>query len=344
MPDPPSPKDAHSPPPSPQTSENITLIGTGTIGLSLAALHLARNPSAHLTLYDTRPDLAAYISTHLPAYLSSLSIPAAQHSAYTARLRIASTLQDAVRHADYIQEQGPETPAFKTALWPEIESLAPLSAIFWSSTSGIPASVQSARMADPSRLLVVHPYNPPHIMPLLELVPSPSTSTSTLDKTSAYFTRLGRKPVVLRKECTGFVANRLAFALFREACSLVAAGVVGPADLDEVVTSSMGPRWAVAGPFRSYAAGGGEGGLRAFMEKIGGTVGECWRAGDEDVRRLGIEVGEGGEWLERVCGSVEEEIGSGRVELRGRDERTLRVLEGARWEGEEGRDEGEMQK
>lgn len=128
---------------------------------------------------------------------------------------------------------------------------------------------------------------------------------------------------MIKKECTGFVANRLAFALFREACSLAAQGVASVEDIDEIVTSSMGPRWAVAGPFKAYYAGGGEGGLRSFMEKIGGTVGECWDASDEGVRKGGIRVG--AEWQEGVCEQAEDAYGV--VDTGDRDAKTRRVLE-----------------
>lgn len=163
-------------------------------------------------------------------------------------------------------------------------------------------------MKNKTRLLIVHPYNPPHIMPLLEIVPSPTTSPSVLSATIGYWKNLGREPVVLKKECTGFVANRLAFALFREAISLVHEGVIGVKELDDLVTASMGPRWAVQGPFKSYHAGGGAGGLKEFMEKIGGTVRESWVASEEvKVGPGGVEGWEEGifEEAERVYGRVD---------------------------------------
>jgi len=296
----------------------IALIGSGTIGLSFAALHLSTNPNAHITIYDTRPDLETYIAQNLPNYLSTTPELA---KTYRFRLTLASSLSDAVLKATIIQEQGPENLPFKKSLWANIEPHAPKDALLWSSTSGIPASAQSADMRDPSRLLVVHPYNPPHIMPLLEVVPSPSTSQDLIDRTLEYWRGIGRTPIVIRKEVTGFVANRLAFALFREAISLVNDGVISVEDLDKVVESSMGPRWAVAGPFKSYHAGGGEGGLAAFMKNIGGTVKECWAAGEE------IKVGPGGKeegWVEGICEQAQEAYGV--VDTKERDRVTRDVL------------------
>jgi len=297
---------------------NITLIGAGTIGLSFAALHLTSNPHAHVTIHDTRADLTEHILSTLPQYISSSS---GIFDDYSERIAIEPDLATAVAAADIVQEQGPENAAFKTTIWPTIESHAPPTALFWSSTSGIPASTQAGSMSDQTRLLVVHPYNPPHVMPLLEVVPSPQTHQACVERTMAYWRRVGRTPVLLQKEVTGFVANRLAFALFREAISLVNDGVVSVRDLDAIVETSMGPRWAVNGPFKSYHAGGGAGGLSAFMANIGGTVRDCWKAGEE------IKVGPGGiedGWQESICRQAEEAYGV--VDTKERDALTKDVL------------------
>jgi len=303
---------------APPEEMNITIVGAGTIGLSFAALHLIKNLGSQVTIFDTRSDLQQYVQANLPGYLVDAEIDACLH-----RLRTAASLEEAVSDADIVQEQGPENPTFKQEIWPQIERHAPANALFWSSTSGIPASEQSKDMRDKTRLLVVHPYNPPHIMPLLEVVPSPQTSQKDIDRTLDYWRALSRTPVLIRKECTGFVANRLAFALFREACSLVAQGVVSVEDLDEVVQASMGPRWTVAGPFKSYHAGGGEEGLAGFMDKIGGTVQGCWDASDEDVKKGDVRVG--GPWQEGVCKAAEEAYGV--IDTAERDRRTKAVLE-----------------
>ena len=192
------------------------------------------------------------------------------------RLRLASTIQDAVQNADIVQEQGPENVAFKQAIWSEIEAHAKPECLFWSSTSGITASKQSESMISSKRLIVVHPYNPPHIMPLLEIVPCPDTDPQLVEQAVNYWKDLGKVPVVLGKECTGFVANRLAFALLREAINLVNEGVVSVEQADTVVENSMGPRWAVAGPFKSYHQGGGVGGIASLMNNVGGTIQACW--------------------------------------------------------------------
>ena len=276
-----------------------------------------KNPECIVTIYDTRPDLKEYMESNLPGYLIDTNVKEC-----TSRVSTADSLAKVVGDANIVQEQGPENASFKQAVWAQIEQHAPQDALFWSSTSGIPASEQGKDMEDQTRLVVVHPYNPPHIMPLLEVVPSPSTSQRVIDRTLEYWRSLGRVPVLIRKECIGFVANRLAFALFREACSLVAQGVVGVEDLDSVVQASMGPRWTVAGPFKSYHAGGGEGGLGSFMNKIGGTVQECWDASDKDIKSGGIAVGE--KWQEEICRQTDEAYGV--VNTAERDLKTKAVL------------------
>ena len=304
---------------SSEKKQTIAIIGSGTIGLSFAALHLVQNPTCTVTVFDTRPDLYEYITEKLPGYILS-----ACSESYQDRLTLAPSLKKAVEYADIIQEQGPEKVDFKKSLWAEVEKHARSDALLWTSTSGIPASVQSENMRDKSRLMVVHPYNPPHIMPLLEVVPSPTTSQANINKCLKYWRSLGRTPVVIKKECTGFVANRLAFALFREACSLVAQDVVDVKDLDAIVTTSMGPRWSVAGPFKAYHAGGGDGGLYSFFDKIGGTVQECWDKSEKDYDKYDIEVGEDKKWQQKVCKQSEEEYKI--VDTKERDLKTRKVL------------------
>ncbi|EMD66529.1 hypothetical protein COCSADRAFT_299170 [Bipolaris sorokiniana ND90Pr] len=291
----------------------ITLIGAGTIGLSFAAYHLTHllSPS-QLTIYDTRPDLEQHIDQNLSELFADTPAKAAIDN-----IRVATSLADAVSEAHIIQESGPENLAFKRQLWAQVEQHAPEHCLLWSSTSGIPASAQAQDMKDKSRLLVVHPYNLPHVMPLLELVASPHTSEDVIKRTQQFWVDRGRVPVHIKKETTGFVANRLAFALLREAVHLVNENVVSVEELDSIVESSMGPRWAVAGPFKSYHAGGGPAGLEGFFKNIGGTVQACW---DDSGKP---NVGDG--WEEKIFKQAQEVYGQ--VDVSERDRITRRVLE-----------------
>jgi 3-hydroxyacyl-CoA dehydrogenase len=292
-----------------ETPTKIAIVGAGTIGLSFLKLHLTYSPKpVNITIFDTRPDLEEYVA---------FSLGNTRHKDSLSLVKTTKSLAEAVSDASIVQEQGPENLPFKAEIWPQIEVHAPATALLWSSTSGIPASAQSKDMKDPTRLLVVHPYNPPHVMPLLEVVPSPSTSQDVIDRTLHYWKSLGRAPVVIKQECTGFVANRLAFVLLREAIHLVKEGIVTVEELDKIVETSMGPRWAVAGPFKSYHAGGGKGGLEAFFTNIGGTVQGCW---DDSGK---VNVGDG--WEENVFRQTKEAYGV--VDTAVRDRITKRVID-----------------
>ncbi|RDW61976.1 hypothetical protein BP6252_11409 [Coleophoma cylindrospora] len=260
------------------SDQRITLVGLGAIGISFAALHL-KFTSAIVSVFDTRPDLEEHLASVLPGYIDS-SDPAFSIAELRSagRLRICSSLEEACDNATLVQEQGPENLDFKRAIWPKVEKLVSPTTHLWSSTSGIAASLQSQAMEDKSRLLVVHPFNPPHIMPLIEIVPAPETSPAEIQFARDYFNQMGsgHRPVVIHKECPGFVGNRLAFTLLREACSLVDQGIISVKDLDVLMEASLGPRWAVQGPFKSYNMGGGAGGINAFLKNLSGTIQNVW--------------------------------------------------------------------
>ncbi|KAJ5975677.1 hypothetical protein N7481_009384 [Penicillium waksmanii] len=313
----------------PEYTHHIAILGAGTIGLSMVAMHL-RRPDTRVTIYDPRPDFDSQLRSQLPAFLDPTTTTGVDgsedpitHLISTSRLVIAPTLAAAVEKATIIQEQSPEKTDSKQALWTEVAQYAAANAHLWSSSSGILPSAQAekcpAEVAE--RLLVAHPFNPPHIMPLVEIVPSPVTRSERVDFVRTYFentpgpsktlpgsssaaaaaavsSELEReemkgdtgqfvqhyRPVILRKEIPGFVGNRLAFALLREASYLVGEGVVSARDLDSIVTSSLGPRWAGSGIFESYHAGGGEGGIGAFLQKLAPTVQGVWgQLGQVDI-------------------------------------------------------------
>lgn len=330
---------------------HIALLGAGTIGLSMVALHL-RRPDTKVTLYDPHPDTEDQIQTQLPAYLdTSLSTApnsftditkdaVIDHLLATGRLALAPSIQEAVTSATIIQEQTPERLAAKQALWKEVAQYASATAHLWSSSSGIPASAQSAESPSwvKERLLIAHPFNPPHIMPLVEIVPGPETGSGEVDFVTHYFrqipgpSQLGPssccassaqassptgsaehyRPVVLRKEVPGFVGNRLAFALLKEACYLVGEGVVSASELDAIVTASLGPRWAGQGVFESYHDGGGNAGIKGFLQKLAPTLKDVWgQLGEVEIRTEEEKTGEGGEerWREMVIRQTEEAYG-----------------------------------
>ncbi|MFG3095989.1 3-hydroxyacyl-CoA dehydrogenase family protein [Streptomyces sp. NPDC048202] len=253
-----------------------TVIGAGVIGISWTALFLAHG--LHVTVTDPRPDAEDQVRAgvaEIAPTLAALGLPTDEP---TDRLCFEPDLATAVADADLVQENGPERLDVKREIWRTVEQAAPAHALFATSTSGVPATAIAEALEQPERLVVGHPFNPPHLVPLVEIVPGERTSPETVARARALYTALGKKPQVLRKEIPGFVANRLQSALFREAVHLVAEGVVTEAELDAVVTDSIGLRWAVAGPFRTFHLGGGPGGLPHFLTHLGTAMEAGWPA------------------------------------------------------------------
>ncbi|KAF4770097.1 hypothetical protein HAV15_011886 [Penicillium sp. str.  len=302
----------------------IALLGLGTIGLSMLAMHL-RRPDTSITVYDPRPDYESQIRSTLPSLLDSPgSTTLIDDLIRTSRLKLSTTVAEAIQNATIIQEQSPEVTSSKQALWKEVAGLAGPDTHLWSSSSGIPASAQASgcsaadRVAE--RLLVAHPFNPPHLMPLVEIfvkryfgdIPGPAVSGGDQSAAQHY------RPITLHKEIPGFVGNRLAFALLREASYLVGEGVVSARDLDSLVTASLGPRWAGSGVFESYHAGGGEGGIGAFLQKLAPTIQDVWG----DLGQIDIQGQQG--WKDLVVKQTEDAYGPYTPETRKKKEEMLR--------------------
>ena len=247
----------------------VTVVGAGTIGLSWAALFAAKGHQVRVT--DPRPDLDEVVR----AGVSELA--AVLPGDLLASITTGPDLEAAVTGADVVQENGPERLELKQELFARIEAAAPAHALLLSSTSGLMPSDMGASMREPGRVLVGHPFNPPHVVPLVEVVPGAQTPAETVEAAAAFYRSLGKVPVVLHKEIGGFVANRLQSAVFREAVHLVLSGVVTPEELDQVVTESVGVRWATAGPFESYHLGGGPAGIRHLLEHLGPGMVRRWK-------------------------------------------------------------------
>lgn len=254
--------------------EHAAVVGAGVIGASWAALFLAHGLEVRVTDPDPDTDdkVRQVINEATPT-LAALGLPT---SGITDRLSVVPELADAVDGADIVQENGPEKVSFKRSLWAAIEKAAPAEALLLSSTSGIMATSMVKEMSDPSRVLIGHPFNPPHLVPLVEVVPGKYTAQQNIDEAVEFYTALGKRPLVLRKEMPGFVANRLQAAMFQECVHLVAEGVVGMDDLDDIVTSSIGLRWAAGGPFLSFHLGGGSGGFEHFLAHLGPGMEQMW--------------------------------------------------------------------
>ncbi|MYM19069.1 hydroxylacyl-CoA dehydrogenase [Brevibacterium sp. 5221] len=238
------------------------VIGAGLIGLSWARLFASCGLDVRIA--DPRPDLEAAVE----ALRESLAVQAGEG---TGSIELAQSVGEALDGAGLVQESGPERPELKAQLFADIAEAAPRDALLASSSSAIPATQLAKRLDDAAaaRILIAHPFNPPHLMPLVEIVPGERTAPEAVARARAIYAALGREPVVLEREMHGFIGNRLQNAVLREAAYLVQQGVAGVEDIDRAVTNSLGVRWAAVGPLEGMHLGGGEAGLAGFMEHIG---------------------------------------------------------------------------
>jgi ketoreductase RED1 len=253
----------------------VTVIGAGVIGASWTALFLAHGLT--VVVNDPRPDVETIVRDYIRNNLSTLSELGLPMDNLEKRLSFEADLERSVAGAGLVQENGPERIEFKQDLWERIGKVVGEHALMLSSSSAKTATEQALKMSRPERLLVGHPFNPPHLIPLVEVVAGERTSPEAVDDAVAFYAALGKVPRVVRKEMPGFVANRLQRAIFRECCYLVIQGFVKVDELDDIVTSSIGLRWAADGPFRSFHLGGGAGGFKSFFKQFGPGLNEAWK-------------------------------------------------------------------
>ena len=253
----------------------VTVIGAGVIGASWTALFLTHGLT--VVVNDPRLDVETIVRGYIRNNLSTLKELGLPTDNLEKRLSFEADLERSVTGADLVQENGPERIEFKQDLWARIGKVVGEHALMLSSSSAKTATEQALKMSQPDRLLVGHPFNPPHLIPLVEVVPGKMTSPEAVDDAVAFYAALGKVPRVVRKEMPGFVANRLQRAIFRECCYLVIQGVVKVDELDDIVTSSIGLRWAADGPFRSFHLGGGTGGFKSFFKQFGPGLNEAWK-------------------------------------------------------------------
>ena len=245
----------------------VAVVGAGLIGLSWAALFLANG--LRVRVYDPRPELELAVRQALADVSPALRQLGFETAGFEQRLRIEPDLEAATRDADLVQESGPEQIGFKRECFARLEQFVKPNALLFSSTSSLQATQIAREMKDPGRMMVAHPFNPPHVMPLVEIVPGQGTNSEAVQEAVAFFRALGKAPVVLHREINGFVGNRLQAAVLRESMYLVQQGVVSVEELDTLVKNSLGLRWAAVGPFQGIHLGGGPGGIAHFLTHLG---------------------------------------------------------------------------
>ncbi|KAK5045072.1 hypothetical protein LTR84_010220 [Exophiala bonariae] len=266
-----------------QKIHTVAIIGCGVIGMSWACLFLAKGLKVIITdpVEGTEQRFKEYLDDAWPTLELQLgSIDQQQAKNYEFVDDIAPRLGS----VDFIQENGPENVEFKQNLFKILDQHARSDIVIASSSSGLPSSVFIGKCEhQPDRILIGHPFNPPHLIPLVEVVPHVGTSSVAVSTALAFYRSLGKIPVLVRKEVPGFVANRLQAAINAEAYSLISRGVISAEDLDKAVTSGPGLRWAVTGPIVTNALGGGGGadGFSTRLERLGPAI----RGWEDDMHK-----------------------------------------------------------
>ncbi|MDX1431162.1 MAG: 3-hydroxyacyl-CoA dehydrogenase NAD-binding domain-containing protein [Gammaproteobacteria bacterium] len=245
----------------------VACIGTGTIGSGWAALGLARG--LDVAAWDPAPGAEAALAASIDGAWPKLARLGLTDGASRERLVFAPSLADAVAGADFVQESAPDDEALKIGLLAEIDSACPRAAVIASSSSRFLPTRLASSCRHPERVIVGHPFVPAYLVPLVEVVGGERTLPGVMTAAAAFYTRLGKRPLLLKKEIEAYVANRLQHAVFEEALRLVAAGVCDYDDIDRAVTWGPGLRWAVVGPVLHRHLGGGKGGVRHMIEHFG---------------------------------------------------------------------------
>jgi 3-hydroxyacyl-CoA dehydrogenase len=256
--------------------KRVAIIGTGVIGASWAALFLAKGLEVVAT--DVAPDAEASLRHFVEAAWPALRRLGLAPGAAQSNLKFTADLPTAVKNADFVQENGPERIDFKKKLYGQLDELLLADVIIASSSSGLTMSeIQSGCPSHPERCVIGHPFNPPHLVPLVEIVGGAKTSEHTIQRASEFYTSIGKRTVRLHKEVPGHVANRLQAALGREVYHLVAEGVVSVADVDTALCWGPGLRWGVMGQVLLNHLGGGEGGIEHFFAQFTGPMTAWWK-------------------------------------------------------------------
>src|SRR6516162_3573750 len=298
----------------------LAIIGTGVIGASWASLFLAKGLQVVAT--DPAPNAEAslrkFVDTAWPA-LKRLGLSA---GASQSNLKFTADLTQAVTGVDLVQENGPERIDFKQKLYGQLDELLAPEVIIASSSSGLTMSeIQKGAKTHPERCVIAHPFNPPHLIPLTEIVGGAKTSEATIQRVEEFYTSIGQKTVRVKKELPGHVANRLQSAVAREVYFLVAEGVVSAADVDTALSWGPGLRWGIMGNMMLNHLGGGPGGIEHFMHQFSGPMTAWWKTLGSPVLTPEVQ--------KKLIDGVHAEVGSRSVsELEAeRDEVLLGLIE-----------------
>src|SRR5246500_3093563 len=244
----------------------IAIVGTGVIGASWAAEYLARGFDVVAT--DPGPNAEANLRKYVDEAWKDLTSIGLSQGASRDRLTFTTDMKKALSQADLVQENGPERPDFKMKLYAEMDEITPVDSLLASSSSGITPSVIQSKCKHPERVVIGHPFNPPHIIPLVEVVGGSKTSPEAIQQAISFYASIGKKPIHVKKELPGHVANRFQAALYREVLYIIEQGILSVEDTDAAVSYGPGLRWGVMGQSLQWHLGGGEGGIKHFMDHL----------------------------------------------------------------------------
>ncbi len=252
----------------------VGIVGGGLVGLSWTSLFLAKGWDVVVVDPDpaTEQRAAAFLTDAWPNLVELGLAPDGEHGS-----PIVTQDYAALKDIDFVQENGPERLEIKRAVIAEIEQHVRPDIVIASSTSSLKASDMQLGARHPDRILVAHPMNPPHLIPMVELVAGKHTSETALDEAERVYNSVDRVTIRLKKEVAGHLANRLTSALYREAVHLVAEGIADVEDIDKAVAYGPGMRWAFMGPHLTYHLGGGAGGYRGYLDHLGPTQEHRWK-------------------------------------------------------------------
>jgi carnitine 3-dehydrogenase len=254
----------------------VAVIGAGVIGASWAALFLSKGHPVRI--FDAAPDTAERVKAFIVEAWPILSRLHPVLDSWQDRLSVHASPAEAVSGASFVQESLPERLNLKHEVYRTMEPALEPHAIIASSSSGLLLSDMQQGWHDASRFILGHPFNPPHLIPLVELLGNSKTTLDVIEIAGAFYTSLGKVPITVNKEVPGHVANRLQAALWREAINLVMDGVASVEDVDKAITAGPGLRWAVMGPHMLFNLGGGDGGMQAFCQRYRDSFHTWWES------------------------------------------------------------------
>lgn len=262
--------------PLPQALRSVAVIGTGAVGASWTALFLAHGMEvfAHDPSTGAEPRARDFITQAWPALVALGR--AREEAPPLHRLRFVDTPAEAARAADLVQENTPEQPELKARVLAELDAAASPEKIILSSTGGIPPSQLQAACTHPQRVVVMHPFNPSHLIPLVEVVGGRQTAPEVVQWAMDFARYLGKQPIQLNVEASGHMTNRLQFALVREAVQCLLDGVASASDIDAAVRYGLAPRWTLMGSLMTLHMAGGPGGMQGILDHAGPAIEQWW--------------------------------------------------------------------